>query len=102
MLSSYDRWATKEGPDFKPLEIAQDMWFKDIYDESLEPTEYELIAPFDSTICDGCSDVIGAYLYADEQTGTDNFTFTPFWMMDEDGETLFCEDCYIDATTETV
>jgi hypothetical protein len=94
MISAYDRWATKEGPDFAPYEVSADEWLND--------KDVESFAPFDETICDAedCDEIIGAHLYMDPETTADIPTFTPFWVMDEDCEILFCESCWYFATKE--
>lgn len=91
MTSSFDRWATKEGPDFSPVEMDLTGWLQD---------DGDTYAPFDETKCSNCEAVIGAYLDVDPETSADVSAFTTFWIMDEVCETLFCEDCWIDATEE--
>ena len=95
MRSSYDTWKTKSGPDFTPTEICLNEWTNDL-------DFWDQVAPFDETRCSAknCNQIIGAHLYQDPLTTADFPTFASFWVMDEDYEILFCEDCWIEATTE--
>lgn len=98
MMSAFDRWVTKEGPDWSPMEIGDRDW--------LEDEDLQTLAPFDETRCNGpfCTEgdavMIGPHLRMDPETTADYPVFTSFWMMDQDGEHLFCEDCWILATEE--
>jgi hypothetical protein len=100
MMSAYDRWATKEGPDWEPIEVDAGTFDND--------EDLWSIAPMDETYCDGplCEDppqrhltLIGVYLGEDYE-GRCVFHYKPFWIMDQDCERLFCEDCYYEATRE--
>jgi len=60
------------------------------------------VTTFDETRCNGplCDEdavMIGAYLRMDPETTADIPTYR---MMDEDGEKLFCEDCFLNVTEE--
>ena len=93
MMSSYDRWATQEGPAFVPVEVAYEDWVNNKADETY--------APFDETHCYGCKELIGSYLQKDGyEPHRDRAVFTLFWIMDEDCQVLLCEDCYLNATEE--
>lgn len=97
MMSAFDHWVTKEGPDWVPVEIDLQTYERD--------EDLQNLAPFDETRCNGpfCKDgdavMIGAHLI-EGWHGGDVPVFHAFWMMDEDGEHLFCEDCWILATEE--
>jgi hypothetical protein len=95
MISNYDRWATKEGPGFSPIEMNFSDWIKDVDADNI-------YAPFDETHCNLCNTMIGAYLDIDPDTTADVFSFKSFWIVDEDCEKLFCEDCYLELTEEVV
>lgn len=92
-LSNYDRWATREGPLFNPFDMCYTDWVMDGADETY--------APFDETHCSNCNEMIALHLEADRyEPDRDLVVFGTFWVMDENYETLFCEDCAEDAIGE--
>ncbi|MFZ4431628.1 MAG: hypothetical protein ACOYOQ_00375 [Microthrixaceae bacterium] len=90
-MTAFDNWLTTP-PAFTPVEVTCDEWADDPNGD-----EY---APFDETTCTGCDAIIGAHLRVDPETTADIPSWTPFWAMDEDYGTLFCEDCWYAATEE--
>jgi hypothetical protein len=92
--SKFDSWLTKE-PVFNPTEVSNNDWIND-------QNNGDNYAPFDETHCSNCNVIIGAYLDYDPETTADIYAFKSLWIMDEDCEKLFCEDCYIEVTEEIV
>ena len=93
MTTAFDRWLTTE-PAFQP-------YFVDANTADHDDSFFDY-APADETVCsaEGCTAMIGVWLDYDPETTADIPRFTPFYVMDEDHETLFCEDCHYELTAE--
>jgi hypothetical protein len=106
MTSSYDTWlSTQEWNDIHHTEELIMLESEDIYQAIVkgvhrEKTIYALADDcFDEMKCFNCDTDVGNTLHS-ETDGGYYLEVIGFWQLDEDGEYLFCEDCYEKALEE--
>ena len=95
-MSAFDRWLTTE-PPFDPIEVSGQ------HDEAkLERRIKGWRAPeFDNGSCSKCGETIGGFLAQSRvDPWRDVYKFYTYWIMDEDMEVLWCENCLVEWEEE--